>query len=725
MKLIIESISLVTQMLGSHLSTATLMSHVIRGDNMNVQFDSLGEYLRSEGFENSISRRALEDIPRLSVPVVVFLSNEEAAVITKVDGMGDERQYTIQQIDGMQQIISHQDLVARYIGYAWFIKPKIEADIRSELPEYSLPKAWFFKVIWRYRRYYYQVIVATFLINVLALVSSLYVMNVYDRVIPNKAYETLWVLSIGVFIAIGFEFIAKLIRGRLTDIAGKKADLIISAALFRRVMGIKLSERPASAGSYANNLRDFESVRDFMTSASLLTLVDLPFLFLFLTVIWVVAGKLVLVPAIIIPLVIIIGFLAQIPLSKYINESMRESSQRQGLAVESIDGIESIKTNNAHSWVQQRWENYTAKTAASSMKVKDISNFVVHFSVAMQQLNTVFLVLYGTHLIHAQDPEQRITMGALIATVILSGRALAPMGQIAGLATRFQQAWVAYKGVDGIIKRNIDRDSERSYVTFKQTRGELNFNRVGFQYSEDTPPAVADLTFAIKPGEKVAILGRIGSGKSTALKLGAGLYEAQHGSITLDGVDVRQIDPTFLRNQVLLLEQKPHIFLGTLRENMDLARMDGFSSNQDLINALGRFGLEKMIQGHPRGLDMPLGEGGLGLSGGQKQMLALARMTLRDPRLVLLDEPTTGLDQGSENRALQAIARWCLNRTMIVVTHRPQVLRIVDRIIVIDDGKVVMDGARNAVINHLKANEDKKRQALKNQSQHLGNQSAD
>lgn len=722
MKLIIESVSLTTQMLGAHLSAATLMSHVTRDDSMGVQFDSLIEYLRSEGFENNISRRFLEDIPRLSVPMVIFLNNEEAAVITQIEGVGAERQYTIQQLDGISQIISHEELDERYIGYAWFIKPKLDTDVRSELPEYSLPKAWFLRVIWRYRRYYYQVVVATFLINFLALVSSLYVMNVYDRVIPNKAYETLWVLSIGVFIAVMFEFVAKLIRGRLTDIAGKKADLVISSALFRRVMGLKLSERPASSGSYANNLRDFESVREFMTSASLLTLVDLPFLFLFLTVIWIVAGNLVIVPSIIIPLVVIVGFLAQIPLSKYINESMKESSQRQGLAVEAIDGIESIKTNNAHSWVQKRWETYTAKTASSSMKVKDISSFVMYFSVGMQQLNTVFLVLYGTHLIHAENPEERITMGALIATVILSGRALSPMGQIAGLATRFQQAWVAYKGVDGIIKRSTDRDSERSYVTFKQTRGELSFKQVGFQYNEDTPLAVSDLTFTVKPGEKVAILGRIGSGKSTALKLGVGLYEAQQGSVTLDDVDIRQIDPTFLRSQVLLLEQKPHIFLGSLRENMDLARMDGFSSNQDLINALGRFGLEKMIQSHPRGLDMPLGEGGLGLSGGQKQMLALARMTLRDPRLVLLDEPTTGLDQGSENRALQAIARWCTNRTMVVVTHRPQVLRIVDRIIVIDDGKVVMDGARNAVLNHLKGNEDKKRDALKNQNMHLGEQ---
>lgn len=705
MRLIIESVSLVTQLLGSHLSVATLMAHVERDEQMGFYFNSLSEYLRSEGFENQISQRALSDIPRLSVPVVIILRNEEAAVITRIEESDEGRIYTIQQIDGVSQSMSHNELEQRYIGYSWFIKPKTDGDVRSELPEYSLPKHWFFKVIWRFRKYYYQVVLATLLINTLALVSSLYVMNVYDRVIPNKSYDTLWVLSIGVGVAIFFEFISKMIRGRLTDIAGKKADLIISAALFRRVMGIKLEDRPVSSGSYASNLRDFESVREFMTSASLLTLVDLPFLLLFLTVMWLIAGYLVIVPMVVIPLVIIVGLLAQFPLSKFMNESMRESSQRQGLAVEAIDGVETLKTNNAYSWAQKRWETFTAKSAASSMKVKDVSNFVIHFAVGMQQLNTVLLVVVGTYLIHSPEQGSRITMGALIASVILSGRALSPLGQIAGLATRFQQAWVAFKGVNGIIARKVERDAERKYVTFSQTRGDLKFENVGFAYGEEGAQVLSGLNMSIKAGEKVGILGRIGSGKSTTLKLAVGLYEPTSGSVTLDSVDLRQVDPTYLRSQVLLLEQKPHLFLGTLRENMDLARMDGFSSNQDLINALMRFGLERMIQSHPRGLDMPLGEGGLGLSGGQKQIIALARMTMRDPKIVLLDEPTSGLDQGTEAQALQAIARWAANRTLLVVTHRPQVLQIVDRIVVIDNGQVVIDGPRDDVLRHLRDND--------------------
>ena len=661
--------------------------------------------MRSHGFENTLSKRDLQDIPSLAVPLVLMLHNEEAAVVVRIEGVGRNRIYFLRQIDGLEQQLSHDELVSLYLGYCLFIKPKVTADNRSDLPEYHLPKSWFWKVIWRFKGYYYQVILATFIINFLALVSSLYVMNVYDRVIPNQAYETLWVLSIGVMLAILFEFLAKMIRGHLTDIAGKKADLIISSAIFRRMMALRLADRPASAGSYANNLREFESVREFMTSASLLVLVDLPFLLLFITVIFIVGGKLAIVPAIIIPIVIIVGFIVQRPLSRYINESMKESSQRQGLAVEALEGIETLKTNNATGWAQQRWDTYTAKTSASSIKVKDTANFMINFSVAMQQLNTVFLVLFGTYLIHNENTAERITMGALIAAVILSGRALSPLAQVAGLATRFQQAKLALEGLNNIIERPIERVPERKYISPSNIQGNITFENTCFQYQEDGKPAVSNLNLQIRAGEKIGILGRIGSGKSTMLKLASGLYDGSTGNVMLDNIDMRQIDPNFLRSQILLLGQSPRLFLGTLRENMDLARSDGYSSDQELLEALQRFGLDKIIRSHPKGLDMPLGEDGLGLSGGQKQIIALARMTLRNPRIVLLDEPTTGLDQATERISLQAISQWAQDKTLLVVTHRPQVLQIVNRIIVMDEGKVVMDGPRDLVLQRLMQNE--------------------
>ncbi len=709
MKSIIEHIALVTQLLGTPISVATLMAQVTQDQHLQVNYHSLGEVLKTHGFDNTLAQRSLQDIPSLAMPVVIVLKDEHAAVITKIEGVGDERIYEIQQTDGLKQRLTQQQLDELYLGYCWFIKPKLASDLRSELPEYHMPKAWFWKVIWRFRSYYYQVILATFIINFLALVSSLYVMNVYDRVIPNKSYETLWVLSIGVILAIVFEFVAKMIRGHLTDIAGKKADLIISSAIFRRVMSLDLAEKPASSGAYANNLREFESVRDFMTSASLLVLVDLPFLLLFITVIWLIAGKLALVPLILIPIVMLVGFLAQGPLARYINESMREGAQRQGLAVEAIEGIETLKTNNAASWAQEKWDFYTARSAASSIKTRDLSNFVVNFSVGIQQLNTVLLVIVGTYLIHSPDANSKITMGALIAAVILSGRALAPLAQIANLAIRFQQAKVGMQGLQSIIDRKIERDSEREYISLDRVDGELNLQQVSFKYQDDTPEVVKAVNLQLKPGEKVGILGKIGSGKTTMLKLASGLFTPNQGNVTLDGVDLRQLDPNYLRNQIAMLGQSPRLFLGSLRENLDLARQDGFSSNQELIHALKRFGLEQLIQNHPKGLDMPLGEDGQGLSGGQKQIIALARLTLRHPKVVLLDEPTTGLDQGTEQKALQALGQWCKDKTLLVVTHRMQVLNIVDRIVVMDQGKIVMDGPRDAVLKKLAQNEQKAR----------------
>ncbi|EEQ2315560.1 type I secretion system permease/ATPase, partial [Escherichia coli] len=529
----------------------------------------------------------------------------------------------------------------------------------------------------------------------------LYVMNVYDRVIPNRSWETLWMLSIGVIAAILFECAAKLIRSYLTDIAGKKADLIISSALLRRVMAVKMSDRPASSGSYASNLREYESVREFMTSATLLAFVDLPFILLFIGVIGLVGGWLAVVPLTLVPLVILAGILLQRPLSRHINASMRESSQRQGLLVEALDGIETLKLNNAVNWVQRRWDGYTASVARSSIRVKNTSNVIICFSTAVQQLNTVLLVILGTYLIHSDDPHNRITMGALIAAVILSGRALAPLGQIASLATRFQQARLAMQGVNDIVRRPVERESQTHYLTVKDIQGEFRFSDVSFSYKPGLPDALCGLSLCIRPGERVGIIGSIGCGKSTLLKMMVGLYRQNRGQITLDGVAMQQLDPCFVRDKVFLLEQNPRLFLGTLRENLQLSRLPGSLSDVDMINAAGRFGFDRFIRHHPRGLDMQTGEGGQGLSGGQRQMVALTRMVLGSPRVVLLDEPTTGLDLQTESVVLKGLSHWSRGRTMVVVTHRLQVLNIVDRIVVMNEGRVMMDGPRDEILKKL------------------------
>lgn len=696
---IINNLSLVTQRLGYTLSPEILLAQTKRTESKSFDYASLVNVLNSHQFDNQIIEIDLHKIQTIAAPFLALLANNESVVISKIEDGENGRHFEILTEEGLRQTLSVQDLAVNYSGYSWFIKRNIRSETRSEIDKYETSSFW--KVIWRYKKYYYQVIIASFVINLLALISSLYVMNVYDRVIPNQAYETLWVLTIGVVLAIGFEFLAKMLRSYLLDIAGKKADIVISAMLFHRVMGIRLDKRPASSGSYANNLRDFESIREFMTSASLLALVDLPFILLFIGVISVIGGYLALVPLTIIPVVVIAGLLIQKPLAKGINASMKETSQRQGLAVESIEGIETLKLNNAVNWAQQRWEMLTEKTAFSSIAVRNLTNFMVNFSAAMQQLNTVGLVCLGTYLIHANDVNSRITMGALIASVILSGRALAPLGQIAGLATRFQSARMALAGVKNIFNRPVEREDHKKYISPTSVNGALRLTNVTYQYNKDGQPALNNINLEIKAGEKVAILGKIGGGKSTLLKLLTGLYEQQQGNISLDDIDIRQIDPIFLRSKVGMLAQKPRLFFGTLRENLDLARLDGYSSDDDLVRALKRFQLDKIIRQHPAGLDMPLGEDGLGLSGGQKQIVALAQLTLHNPNVVLLDEPTTGIDVDTEKLVLDALEAWTQEKTLIVVTHKLPILRLVDRIIVMDDGKILIDGPKQKVLKML------------------------
>lgn len=698
---VIAKLALLTRVLGQPVSPKALMAQTLRQPNGRVDLNSLAEVLSSHGFQNQLVRRSLQELPAQATPLLVLLAKGEARVVMEISGEGESREFTMVNEDGTMEVLSAHALQKKYLGFAWLVKMRPQQDRRSELPEYTLEKAWFWKVIWRFKGYYAQVVFATVLVNVLALIGSLYVMNVYDRVIPNRAYETLWVLTIGVLLANVFEFVGRLLRARLTDIAGKKADLIISAALFRRVLSIDLAHRPASSGSYANNLRDFEAIREFMTSASLLALVDLPFILLFVLVMHAIGGSLAIVPLLTIPVVIIVGLLVQKPLAKYANESMKEGAQRQGLAVEAIEGIDTLKANNAGNWAQSRWERYTAATAMSSMKQKDLSNFVIYFSTLVQQANTAFLVCYGTYLIHSDNVAERITMGALIATVILSGRALAPLSAVAGLMIRWQQARMAMQGLNSIVDRPTERDPNRSYLTLNRVQGGLRFANVSFQYGKEGPSVIRELNCEIRPGEKVGILGRIGSGKSTFLWLASGMYQPQAGNVLLDNVDMRQIDPADVRSHVSLLSQNPRLFLGTLRENLEMGRMDRLSNDDDLIAALARFGLDGVIRSHPRGLDMPLGENGHGLSGGQRQLVGLARLTLRDPRVVLLDEPTSGLDQMTELQALRAIRQWADQRTLVVVTHRPQVLLAVDRVIVIEHGRIVMDGPRDAVLKRL------------------------
>lgn len=612
--------------------------------------------------------------------------------------------------DGSFQLVSDpaqivdEDLPGGYAGYCLLLIPRPGPDMRSELPARRSARAWFWKVIWSLRPFYGHVALATLIVNLLSIAVSLYVMNVYDRVVPNRTYETLWVLTIGTVIALTFDFIAKTLRAWLIDTAGKRADLQISSGLFQRMMAMQLIQKPASSGSFANNLRDFETIREVLTSASLTTLIDLPFFLLFVVVIGLIAPPLAIVPLVAACLVVIAGLIVQRPLARHILDSMKEGSQRQGMAVEAVEGIETLKVNNALGHMQQRWDWYTASVAKSSLKARNLSNFVMNSTSTVQQLCTVGTIVIGVHLIHAGE----LSMGGLIGAVILCGRAIAPLAQVAGLAVRIQQARAAFSGLQAMMDKPLEREPDRTYLSIPRPQGALGLSNLTFKHDPQGPNLFENLNLNIKAGERVAILGRTGSGKSTVLRLAAGLYTPQAGLATFDGLDLRQLDPAELRACIGLLPQDARLFLGTLRENLELARTDRRGDDEQLIRVLKQFGLDQLIARHPRGLDMNLGEDGMGLSGGQKRLVSLARLALRDPAVALLDEPTAGLDPNTERSILNALAQWASQPTahaprrgLVIVTHRPPVLDIVERVIVMEGGRIVVDGPRAQVMEQL------------------------
>ncbi|MCX7228233.1 MAG: type I secretion system permease/ATPase [Burkholderiales bacterium] len=665
--------------LGRPVSAAALQSQMVASRDGTLDWDALVRALDGFGLRAVRESRRPDTLHGDDLPALAALSDGRFTLLTDADHVGDPA------LAGLQA--------------GWCLRMTVVpgADMRSGIPSIRSARAWLWQVLWKLKGHYVHVALVTLVINLLSIAISLYVMNVYDRVVPNRTYETLWVLTVGTLMALAFEFAARTLRGWLIDSAGKRADLEISSGLFARLLSIRLEAKPASSGAFVSNLRDFESIRDVLTSATLTALIDLPFVVLFLAVIFLIAPPLAIVPLVAIALVLIAGIAVQRPLARSIRSSMKDGSQRQGLAVESVEGLETLKVNNAYRFAQQRWQWYTEAVAATSMRSRNLSALVVNFTMTVSQLVTIVTVVWGVTLIHAGQ----LSLGGLIGVVILSGRAIGPLGQVASLAVRLQQARSAFEGLQALVDRPVEREADRSYLALVAPRGDLSFSGVDFSHERNGPTLFRGFDLNLRAGEKVALLGRTGSGKSTLLRLAAGLYTPTAGMVRVDGIEARQLDPAELRGVVGLVPQQPRLFLGTLRENLEIARSDRGPDDARLLWALRTLGLDAMVARHPRGLDLQLGEDGAGLSGGQRQLVALARLLMRDPRIVLLDEPTSGLDQNSEKQVITAIGEWARDRTLLVATHRPAALELVDRIVVIEAGRVVLDAPRAVALEQL------------------------
>jgi ATP-binding cassette subfamily C protein LapB len=647
------------------------------------------------GLSAKVMRRPkLAKILPVSLPCILLLKAGNACVLL---GFPDPSTAEVAVAEGAgARTLPLDELEAQYSDHAIFLRPEFKFDSRASDIRLASPRGWFWGTLIQFWPIYSHVLLASVLINCFAIASPLFIMNVYDRVVPNNAIETLWVLALGVATVFGFEFVMRNLRTYFVDVAGKNADIIIASRLLERVMAMRLDQRPPSTGALANNLREFESLREFFTSGTLVAVVDLPFIFLFIGVIWLIAGPVAFIPLAVVPVVILVGALLQFPLRRVIEQTHRESSQKHALLVETIDGIETIKSSAAEGRIQRAWERFVGLTAESSGKARFISGVATTFSLLSIQATTVMVVIYGVYLI----VDGEITMGALIAATILTGRSLAPLSAIAAMMTRLQQSRVALRSLDGIMNAPVERASDKAFLHRPTLSGEIEFNKVSFKYPNQGNAALDELSFKIRPGERVGILGRIGSGKSTIARLCIGLYEPADGAVLMDGTDIRQIDPADLRRNVGYVAQDNYLFFGSVRDNVAFggAHMD----DQSILRAATVAGVTDFLRTHPHGFDLQVGERGMSLSGGQRQAVTVARALLLDPPILVLDEPTSCMDSSSEAVFKKRLAEILPNKTLVLITHRSSMLNLVDRLIIVDAGKVVADGKKEDVLGALK-----------------------
>jgi ATP-binding cassette subfamily C protein LapB len=643
-----------------------------------------------------ISRRPLQAIRAQLLPAILLLQESDSCLLLGMDLQRKTARVVFAEAGQGESEIELAQLEALYTGRCIFVRPRFRFDTRAPEIRLVAGRHWFWGALLTNLPLYRDVLIAAFLINVIAVVVPFFTLNVYDRVVPNNAFETLWSLAIGVVIVIVADFVLRMVRSNLLDEAGKRIDIQLSALIMERVLGMQLVNRPAGAGSFAANLRAFESIRDFITSTTVTAFIDLPFAIIFLALIfWL--GWMMALPLVIAMLGLIIYALLLQPRMQQLTETTyRATATRNATLIESLVGIETIKAQCAEGVMQRKWEHSVAYLAKVGAEMRALSSTVVNGSGSVQQLVTVAIVIIGVYLI----AEQQLSMGGLIACVMLSSRALAPFAQIAALLTQYQNANMALAALDKVVSQPVERPESAAFVRREHIRGEIEFSHVTFSYPGESAEVLSDLSFRIRAGEHVAIIGRVGSGKSTINRLILGLYQPDHGAIKIDGVDIRQLDPAEVRKAVGYVPQDVLLFYGTLRENITI----GMPHVEDhaILQAAELGGLQEMIGNHPKGFDMLIGERGESLSGGQRQSVAIARALAHEPSILLLDEPSSAMDSSTEEALKTRLAAYAKNRTMVLVSHRTSLLDLVDRLIVIDRGRVVADGPKAEVTEALR-----------------------
>jgi len=648
------------------------------------------------GLSSRIVKRPLNMITRLQLPVVLLLNNREACVLADQSADGKSLKILLPETGAGEQNIALESLEKLYTGYAIFIRPKFrfEKGTHKDLQPDST-KNWFWGTIFSSWRIYRDVLLASLLINVFALISTFYILNVYDRVIPNSAFETLWVLSIGVTVVYLFSVLMQALRGYFVDETGKKANLKISSLLLQKVLDLKLEARPQSIGSFSNNLREFESILEFITSFSITALIDMPFVILGLFVIWYIGGYIVIFFIVAILLMLLYSTFIQGPLRKAVEKTFTASAQKNAILVEGLAGLETVKMLGAESQIQRAWEEAVSYIATWSARSRFLSSSVSEFSYFIQNVVVVALVIAGVYSIS----EGQLTQGGLVALVILSRQVIAPIAQVANLATRFHRAKEALKTLNDIMTLPVERPAGKTFLHRTRFHGGIGVKTLTFAYPGQTVNVLNNISLQIAAGEKVGIIGSIGSGKTTMGKLLLGLYEPTSGMVTMDDTDIRQIDPNELRHYIGYVPQDITLFRGTVRDNLTMGTHN--VDDAAIMRAAEIAGVDEFVKKHPLGFEMEVGEFGRGLSGGQRQCVAIARALLLDPPVLVFDEPTSNMDSRSELRLKNNLINITKGKTVVLITHRASLLEMVDRIIVVDNGTIVADGPKASVIDAL------------------------
>ncbi|MGI9482541.1 MAG: type I secretion system permease/ATPase [Hyphomicrobiales bacterium] len=652
------------------------------------------------GYSARLVKRSIKQINPVVLPAVLLLENEDACVLQ--ERISKQTYKVYDPVTGQPGVLNLKHLESSYTGRAILIKPDLDMHARDIKTADLTRGHWFWGVVWKLWPTYFRVILAAALINLLALASPLFIMNVYDRVLPNKALPTLWVLAAGIGLAIFFDFLLKSLRGWLIDSAGRRADVLLAGRIFEQVMSLKLNHRPSTTGSFASQLKDFEVVREFFTSGTLATITDVAFFGLFIFVIFQIGGPIAYVPVVAATLVLIVGLIMHVPLRKAAEKTQAETAYRHSLLVESIGALETVKAIRAEGYLQRLWERLVGKTSRTLEKTRRIQALIMNFTAGVQQMVSVAVVITGVYLFSEGD----VSMGAIIACVILSGRCVAPFGQFASLVARSQQSFAALKTLNSLMSLENERPEGKNYVSQPINIGLIEFKNLTFSYPDAPNPAINELSLTVRPGEKIGIIGKIGSGKTTIGRLICGLYEAQEGAILIDGIDIRQFHPHEVRRSIGFVGQDSDLFFGSLRSNILMGVPN--ATDEQMVEACRVAGVDDFVMRHPQGFDMPVGERGNLLSGGQKQAVSLARVLLLNPKILYLDEPSGTMDLASEKVLLDHLKNVAQKeQTLIVSTHRYSMLELVDRLVVLSNGKVAADGPKDKVLDALKKNVSK------------------